>query len=69
MTYKYVCLGIVNPANAGKISWFHDGCALKMDVVAGRIDITKTTEIPPKGTKCCYCGKEISQSALRENHE
>ena len=59
MVYKYVCIGLVNPANAGKISWFHDDCALKMDVVAGG-NPEKTTDIPPKGTKCYSCGKEIN---------
>lgn len=59
MTYKYVCLGMVSPENAGKVSWFHDDCALKMGVVAGGGNPERTSEKPPKGTRCYSCGKEI----------
>ena len=58
MTYKYVCLGMVNPENAGKVFWFHDDCALKMNIVAGG-NPKRTNEIPPEGTKCYSCGKAV----------
>ena len=56
MTFKYVCLGMVSPKNAGKISWFHDDCALKMGTVAGG-NPERTDEKSPKDTLCYSCGK------------
>ena len=67
MTYKYVSLGMnFAHSGAGKVSWFHDDCALKMGVVAGG-NPEKTTENPPKGTKCYCCGKEVSGGSATVN--
>jgi hypothetical protein len=36
MTYKYISLGMnLGHSGAGRVSWFHDECALKMGIVAG----------------------------------
>jgi hypothetical protein len=59
MTYKYVSLGMnLGHSGAGKVSWFHDECAMKMDVVAGGKP-ERTDEKPPKGARCYCCGELI----------
>jgi hypothetical protein len=59
MTYKYISLGMnLGHSGAGRVSWFHDECALKMGIVAGG-NPERTNDVPPKGTKCYCCGKEV----------
>lgn len=59
MTYKYICRGILNPGKKGKISWFHDECAMKFNVSGAGGDAIKTEDVPPSGTRCVWCGKRI----------
>ena len=60
MTYKYVSLGLSLGGSAGKVSWFHDDCALKMEIVAGG-NPEKTDEQPPKDARCYFCGKLLQE--------
>jgi len=65
MTYKYEPLGLNLGGTIGKVTWYHDECAKKMDCVAGSHPF-KTDEIPPKGTRCYWCGHEIVIEILTE---
>ena len=65
MVYKYVSLGMhLGGSNGGKISYLHDGCATHLNSTLGP-NAEKTTESPPPGAKCPWCG-EILVPARKE---
>jgi hypothetical protein len=65
MTYKYVCLGLFNPKNAGKISWFHDSCALQFNGTGAGGKAEKTEDKPPENAKCVFCGHPIVEEKAK----
>jgi len=71
MVYKYVCLGMVNPKKRGKVSWFHDECAINFNSVGAGVNAEKTNDTPPKDAKCIWCGKllGINQTSGRGGAE
>jgi len=58
MTYKYVSIGMNMLHTSGKVSYFHDECALHFNAMLGT-PAKKTDDAVPKAAKCPWCGKLI----------
>lgn len=58
--YRYVSLGMSLGGNAGKISYFHKLCWLKLPTVAGS-NAEKMTDIPPEDAICYECHLPIKR--------
>lgn len=69
MAYKYVCVGLLNPDKAGKITaYFHDNCALHFNGIGAGHNAVKMNENErvPLNTKCSWCGKLMRDSEKKE---
>lgn len=69
MVYKYTCLGMVNPKNVGKISWFHDKCAVCFNGSGAGGNAERTDDTPPKNARCVWCGKLLEDEGEEGGRE
>jgi hypothetical protein len=58
--YKYVSVGASLSREVGKVSYFHEECAVHINCTLGPNAIP-TTEVPPEDAKCPWCGKGFEE--------